>query len=111
MRFSSFFKIIPAWFWRDVFVPAAVTRAVLVLIGLTALAPRQAALTDKLPTAEPWINMWSAWDGLWYMLVARDGYSYVPGHESTAAFAPALPALMRLGGLLSGRNDVESYLV
>jgi hypothetical protein len=63
--------------------------------------------TCALPisTPHPLITEWSRWDGYWYVRIATEGYSYVPGQESAVAFFPLYPTLMRLGGLLIGRTD------
>ena len=45
------------------------------------------------------LGVWQRWDTLWYMLIARDGYSM----QDTRIFAPPLyPWLMRLLGRLLG---------
>jgi len=36
-----------------------------------------------------------AWDGTWYLHVARHGYLLVPGHQSDPAFFPLFPILVR----------------
>jgi mannosyltransferase PIG-V len=61
------------------------------------------------PTAI-WIAVLSRWDAGWYMSIARDGYAYRPGQESNIAFAPLLPALMRVGGFVLGRTDADALL-
>jgi hypothetical protein len=53
------------------------------------------------------LGVWQRWDTLWYMLIARDGYSM----QDTRIFAPPLyPWLMRLlGGALGGSE--AAYLL
>jgi hypothetical protein len=44
---------------------------------------------DRVRTSKPFAN----WDGVWYAKIARDGYSYDPGKQSSVAFFPAFPLL------------------
>jgi hypothetical protein len=48
----------------------------------------------------PWIEPWYHWDATWYAEIAERGYSYQPGTESSVAFMPMLPLLIRAGGAL-----------
>ncbi len=50
------------------------------------------------PVPRGFIDAWNRWDASWYRRIANDGYSYVPGHQSTVAFFPAYPLLMRALG-------------
>ncbi|MFY1829064.1 mannosyltransferase family protein [Myxococcus fulvus] len=38
---------------------------------------------------------WVAWDSSWYMRIAQDGYQYTPGEQSSVAFFPLYPLLIR----------------
>jgi hypothetical protein len=58
------------------------------------------------------------WDGLWYALIAREGYGPVtlPGGtyplDARAAFWPLLPGLMRLGHEMTGWSvEAVGYLI
>lgn len=42
-----------------------------------------------------WIQGWAQWDSGWYAAIARGGYGYVKGKQSTIAFFPAYPLAMR----------------
>ena len=59
-----------------------------------------------------WVAIFSRWDGRWFIYVARDGYSFVPGQtgESNASFAPLLPMLMWLGAHTIGWTDTQGLL-
>jgi hypothetical protein len=53
------------------------------------------------------LGVWQRWDALWYMLIARDGYSM----QDTRIFAPPLyPWLMRLLGRAMGGSEA-AYLL
>ena len=90
----AYARTIPAWWIADVLVPFAATRAALAAIGYMAFRlPVDPALAA---TGDRFLDMWSRWDGQWYLQIARDGYSYIPGQFSSVAFAPLLPILMHL---------------
>lgn len=38
---------------------------------------------------------WVAWDSSWYMRIAQEGYNFVPGQQSSVAFFPLYPLLIR----------------
>jgi hypothetical protein len=80
-----------------VLLPFALTRLALVAVGMAA-------------SSRDWLGVWLGWDVGWYLKIARDGYSYTPGVQSSIAFAPGLPLLMRTGASLIGRTDDEAYI-
>ena len=85
------------WILRDVVVPFALTRAallVVVFIAATSLPSGVACAPCDL-SSHPLLNGLTRWDGGAYVAIARDGYTYAPGEQSTIAFAPLLPLLMR----------------
>jgi hypothetical protein len=68
-------------------------------------------------TLPPELDGWAAhvveplrlWDGLWYRLIAIEGYDY---HDANAAFWPALPLSMRWIERITGlAPEVAGYLV
>lgn len=48
-----------------------------------------------LTTSPLLVNLFSRWDGGWYISVARSGYRFVPGQQSNTAFFPLYPLLIR----------------
>jgi hypothetical protein len=38
---------------------------------------------------------WVAWDSSWYMRIAQEGYAFTPGQQSSVAFFPLYPLLIR----------------
>lgn len=96
-----------AWPVRDVLLPFALTRGLLTLVGVLAMAlfpfgPFPGAWNGW---ERPWLDTWARWDGRWYLSVVRDGYSYVPGEQSNVAFSPLYPLLMRVVGVPFGGTD------
>src|SRR5262249_54021318 len=100
--------------WAALFAFGLTTRVVVVLSGcllaqpdhppgLDALGPSRAATIntrylDALSDgARRWLAPWYRWDALWYAEISEQGYHYEPGKQSSAAFLPLLPLLMRAG--------------
>ena len=85
------------------FVVAAVSVAVFPWSGQSHLVPAF--------TGPGWLVGWAQWDSGWYHRIATDGYSYVPGQQSTVVFFPAYPLLMRVTGGVVGDTYLAGILV
>jgi hypothetical protein len=92
--------------WFDVLLPFLATRIVMLFIGY--FATRYFAPAGS--PAPRWLDCFSRFDGLWYLSIARDGYFFDPSRQSSIAFAPLLPMLMRVIGRILGSSD-DAYLV
>jgi len=99
-------------FALKVFVPFRVAASGLALLvrilytGDLAPDPVFRPYLGVSPVKGGWLDLlfgvWQRWDTLWYMLIAREGYSL----EDTRIFAPPLfPWLMRLVGRLLGGSE------
>jgi len=99
-------------FLRSAIIPFIVTRAILVGVAFYAIErlPAARAVGWDLPTSSNLLNMWSHFDGRWYLTIARDGYHWIPNQQNDVAFAPLYPMLMRLLGNLAGGSD-QAYLI
>jgi hypothetical protein len=97
---------------RSVIVPFACTRLLLICAACFAIyrLPSARAVGWDLPTSSNALNMWSHFDGRWYLTIARDGYQWIPNQQNGVPFAPLYPMLMRFGGLLAGGSD-QAYLI
>src|SRR6478735_11573775 len=49
-----------------------------------------------------WLAGWCQGDGSWYLRIAESGYFYTPGRQSSVAFFPAFPMLLRGFGAVLG---------
>ena len=58
-----------------------------------------------------WIERFCFWDAGWYTYIAGNGYSYDPQGESSVAFYPLLPLLMRAAGFLGADRMVAGYVI
>jgi hypothetical protein len=87
----------PPRVWQAVAVFLAVAAVLYVVMG--AVAPHLPAASGPhlAPpfTGPRWLSGWAQWDSGWYYRIASDGYSYVVGHQSTVAFFPAYPLVVR----------------
>jgi hypothetical protein len=86
--------------WRDVVAPFALTRMALAIIafGLSRLAPGE----GSTPSITEFFSRFDQW---WYRGIARNGYFFDPARQSSIAFAPLLPMLMRMIALPLGGGD------
>ena len=94
-------------------MPYAITRALVALVALVAMALLPAAALCPDPchvSTNPLLNAAARWDGAHYLAIARDGYVLpAPGAQSDLAFFPLYPFLMRAAGTLLGGGD-DAYL-
>ncbi len=97
---------------RAVIVPFVYTRLLLICAGCLAIyrLPGARAVGWDLPTHSAAIDMWSHFDGNWYLSIARDGYRLIPGQQCNVVFSPLFPMLMRIGGRLAGGSD-RAFLI
>ncbi len=62
--------------------------------------------------APGFVNAWDRWDTIWYVEIAEQGYSYVPGAErNTVAFYPLYPLAMAALTPLVGDNPLVAGLL
>jgi len=94
------------------------SRAAIWLVTLLAYALLQARYAQPLhPPAEApeppqeagfGLDVWARWDGGWFVHVAREGYS---DPETTTAFFPAYPLLVRAVAWVLAGNEVVAGVV
>lgn len=58
-----------------------------------------------------WLQGWAQWDSGWYDAIATGGYGYIPGQQSTIAFFPSYPLVMRAVAVVVGNAYVAGILV
>jgi hypothetical protein len=58
-----------------------------------------------------WIQGWAQWDSGWYAAIARGGYGYIKGKQSTIAFFPAYPLAMRAVTAVVGNAYAAGFAV
>lgn len=90
--------------------PFALSRVLLAAVGLVAVALFPPVRDEPQYTTQPLLELASHWDGAWYLRTAQEGYRFDPDAPSTAAFWPALPALMKLGAVLTGSDSATAYI-
>jgi Gpi18-like mannosyltransferase len=103
--------------WRSALIAAALAAAVaLVLFVVSGLAVALLPWSGQPHVAPPftghrWVEGWAQWDSGWYYRIARDGYSYVKGQQSTVVFFPVYPLLMRATAGAVGSTYLAGILV
>jgi hypothetical protein len=110
--FDSATRIFSSVAARDILAPLAASRIILVLVAglgfhflqIPLKNPKWEVATDGnrhdiaghiSTNVHPFVNMWARWDGGWYLDIAKHGYSLVPGKQSSVAFFPLYPYLIR----------------
>src|ERR1700679_2827284 len=85
------------FFFRAVIVPFAFTRLLLLCAACYGFyrIPAARAFDWKGPSSSNLLNMWSRFDGVWYLSITRNGYHLIPNQMSNVAFAPLYPMLMQ----------------
>ncbi|MDQ3897469.1 MAG: hypothetical protein M3326_09565 [Actinomycetota bacterium] len=58
-----------------------------------------------------WLQGWAQWDSGWYAAIAQGGYGYIPGRQSTIAFFPAYPLMMRAVAVVVRNAYVAGVLI
>jgi hypothetical protein len=58
-----------------------------------------------------WLQGWAQWDSGWYFAIATGGYGYIPGRQSTIAFFPTYPLVMRAVAVVVGNAYVAGVVV
>jgi hypothetical protein len=90
------------------------TRLLLVVSGYLSLTlippPTDIAIWHGAPDI-PIVDMWGRWDSAWYLDIAQNGYFFDPNRQSSVAFFPLYPLLMRAVGSLIGSNLLAGELI
>ncbi len=99
--------------WQGAAAFLAVAAVLYAVMGL--LAPHLPAATGPhlAPpfTGPGWLRGWAQWDSGWYQHIATHGYSWVRGQQSTVAFFPAYPVVVRWVTDVAGGAYVDGILV
>ena len=86
----------------------------LVSLSLTvvvALASRSVPRGGPVLKGPAWLDGWFQFDSGWYYNIATNGYSYVPGKQSSVAFFPTYPMAVRGLGALLGDYQVAGSVI
>lgn len=88
---------------------------VVLAVALTGLVALAAALSGAAPLLDlpgrDLIGGWCRFDCTWYINIAEHGYSYVPGSQSSVAFFPGYPLVVRAVDQVVGNAVVSAVLV
>lgn len=81
--------------------------SVWVYVELGPFMPRPA---PHALSAHEWLQAFSWWDGAWYVDIARRGYFFETGQQSSVAFFPAYPMLVRAVSRVVGDAVLAGFL-
>ena len=104
----------PAGVWARALGVYGVVLAVLLVVSWQVVA----RYTEHAPGVPPvevsgrWFwDGWVRYDAGWYTLIADGGYSYRPGHQSSVAFFPGYPSVVRAVSGLVGNTALAGIVV
>lgn len=92
-------------------VAGAFTGLVVVLSVVVAFATRYQQRQEPELSGPAWLDGWFQYDAGWYLGIVRQGYSYVPGQQSSVAFFPAYPMGVRGVSEVLGDHQVAGQLL
>jgi hypothetical protein len=99
--------------WQAVLAFAAMA-AVLFLV-MAVLSPRLSTppMTPLAPAfhGPSWLRGWAQWDSAWYYRIASEGYSFAGRAQSTVAFFPLYPLIVRTVAVVVGNVYVAGIVV
>ena len=87
-----------------------------VLAAIVSVAPVLLVHRNAPPrlhvVADGFLGGWLRWDGWWYVMIAKHGYSYRPHHPSAVAFVPGYPLVVRtVAAELPGGTPLAAIVV
>jgi hypothetical protein len=87
--------------------------AALVVLLTFVVGALQRGAPRSLPwlTGPAWLDGWIQYDSGWYYTIATEGYAYTPGRQSSIAFFPTYPLLVRGVALLLGDTQLAGMLL
>lgn len=95
--------------WRELVLHFLGTRLLIALVALgSGLVLVQGEFAGRAGTL---LDRFTHWDAGWYLSIARHGYSYNPGQESSVAFFPLYPLLVRVVSWLVRDGQIAGFLV
>lgn len=100
---------------RDAAFAFSTTGAATLLIAGVANAlivpsPLKPAFRVPMPWRETFFETLAVWDSAWYLDIARSGYFFDPDAESSVAFFPLYPLLIRAGAAPFGGSEAALWL-
>ncbi|MGV1007495.1 MAG: hypothetical protein ACOYBY_02670 [Dermatophilaceae bacterium] len=98
---------------RRLVIAALVGYALMVVLAgvVVAIAYSRAYKTESFLHGPRWLDGWFQFDSGWYYGIAANGYSFTPGQQSSVAFFPTYPMLVRGLGSLFGDYQLMGTLL
>lgn len=99
--------------WQAVAVFLGVAGVLYLVMGTVAPHLPEASGPRLAPpfTGPEWLAGWAQWDSGWYRQIATEGYAYMVGQQSTVAFFPAYPLVVRAARALVDDAYVAGIIV
>ena len=90
------------------------TRLAIFIMGAAAirlLRPLTLPLPAGVAALPEAVRPWLAWDAGWYLAIVERGYWFDPHGQSSVAFFPLYPLLIKAGALVLGSAPVAALLI
>ncbi|HEX3620968.1 MAG TPA: hypothetical protein VHT97_01495 [Acidimicrobiales bacterium] len=99
--------------WQGVLAFLGVATVLYLVMGLVAPHLPASSGPHLAPpfTGHTWLKGWAQWDSGWYYQIATHGYSWVRGQQSSIAFFPAYPVVVRAMSAVAGGAYVDGILL
>ncbi len=103
----------PPGAWQAVALFLGVAAALFAVMGAVAPHLPEVSGAHLAPpfTGPSWLAGWAQWDSGWYHEIATKGYSYVAGRQSSVAFFPAYPLVVRAARMVIDDAYVAGIVV
>jgi len=114
MKLLSNFKLSPeAKYILAFFLSTRIALTAIGVVSRNLLSPIANPDVMHSFSKHSWLNIWGVWDTGWYMKVANQLYpsSFDPNIESSWAFFPLYPLLMRLLGKIIGDTYIAGIII
>ena len=86
--------------------------SLLVLLTLVISLAHPAIRYDQTWLQGPtWLDAWIQYDSTWYYSIATQGYFYIPGQQSSIAFFPTYPMMVRGLAAITGDAQIAGMLL
>src|SRR5262249_45373054 len=88
-------------------------RLAIFVVGATAIRLLPSSDLPVAPAAQGLpgsLRPWVSWDSAWYLDIVRQGYWFEPGRQSSVAFFPLYPILIKLA-TVAGLSEAAAALL
>jgi len=94
---------------KDVLSIFIVSRLLILFVGF--LSSLVIIKGDWFGKPKSLLDLFFRWDSGWYLSIVKNGYFYTPGKESSVAFFPLYPMLIKIFSFLFGNPKLIGFII